>query len=112
MTPSSIVPCLLWRPQLLSRLSGLPVATVPPCSTFCPLHAYHRQRELGSERPVAEERLDGGLGSSRTELRSRAPKQHRDKGLAVPFVTVFQEHQPATRSENGRHHRAFHTSGI
>jgi hypothetical protein len=29
MTPSSIVPFLLWRPQLLSRLSDLPVATVP-----------------------------------------------------------------------------------
>src|SRR5436309_9892509 len=78
MIPSSLALRLLWRPQLLSHLSGLPVGTVSPCSSSCFLHTHHRQKS-GLGKSFGGETLGGRLWTARTELRCLLPKQQGDK---------------------------------
>jgi hypothetical protein len=71
-------PCLHWRPQFLIRLSSLPAGKSLPVPQPVP-RTQIKGRVMSSKNPVAEETLGLRPWNTRTALRSRPPKQQRNR---------------------------------
>src|SRR5882724_6961972 len=84
-------PCFHWRPRFLIRLSSLPAGNSLPIPHLVP-RTQIKGRVMNSKNPVAEETLGLRPWTTRTALRSRPPKQQRNRpsGATRPGAPVWK----------------------